>query len=54
MESGLSAVHAVLGFSTPISDRDIRDALWNSYFDVDGSIAFLLGTPESGAKGCMN
>ncbi|KAK4049472.1 hypothetical protein OIO90_005423 [Microbotryomycetes sp. JL221] len=42
MASGLAAVQQVLGPATPISDRDIRDALWDSYFDVDGTIAYLL------------
>jgi len=43
MSSGLTAVRAVLGSSTPITDREIRSALWDSYFDVDGTVAFLLG-----------
>lgn len=43
MSSGLTAVHAVLGSSTPITDREIRSALWDSYFDVDGTVAYLLG-----------
>ncbi|GAA5916124.1 hypothetical protein JCM6882_003944 [Rhodosporidiobolus microsporus] len=42
MASALSAVQAVLGPNTAISDRAIQDALWDSYFDVDGTVAFLL------------
>ncbi|GAA5828764.1 hypothetical protein JCM11251_005863 [Rhodosporidiobolus azoricus] len=42
MASALSAVQTVLGPSTTISDRAIQDALWDSYFDVDGTVAFLL------------
>ncbi|KAM0791514.1 hypothetical protein ACM66B_005965 [Microbotryomycetes sp. NB124-2] len=42
MASALSAVHQLLGPTTPISDKDIKDALWDSYFDVDGTVAYLL------------
>ncbi|GAA5857668.1 hypothetical protein JCM1840_000858 [Sporobolomyces johnsonii] len=42
MASAVSAVQGVLGPNTPISDKAIRDALWDSYFDVEGTIAFLL------------
>ncbi|GAA6028258.1 hypothetical protein JCM8097_006943 [Rhodosporidiobolus ruineniae] len=42
MAQAISAVQAVLGTDSPISDKAIRDALWDSYFDVDGTIAFLL------------
>ena len=43
MAHAFSQVQAVLGTDSPISDKQIRDALWDSYFDVDGSIAHLLG-----------
>ncbi|KAG0661427.1 hypothetical protein C6P46_004024 [Rhodotorula mucilaginosa] len=42
MAHAFSQVQAVLGTDSPISDKQIRDALWDSYFDVDGSIAHLL------------
>ncbi|SCZ88570.1 BZ3500_MvSof-1268-A1-R1_Chr2-1g04498 [Microbotryum saponariae] len=42
MESGLSAVQNLLGPNTPISDKEIRDSLWDSYFDIDGTVAYLL------------
>lgn len=48
LESAMTAVHLKLGPATPILDRDIKDALWNSYFDVDGSVTFLKG-PSSAA-----
>lgn len=51
MTSALSAVQAVLGHSTPITDNEIRDALWDSYFDVDGSVTYLLGTTHM--RACM-
>lgn len=44
MAEAFTQVQAVLGTDSPISDKQIRDALWDSYFDVDGSIAHLLGT----------
>lgn len=43
MASGLDAIHSILGPETPISNRDIKDALWNYFFDVESSVAFLLG-----------
>ncbi|GAA5983246.1 hypothetical protein JCM10908_000210 [Rhodotorula pacifica] len=42
MAEAFAQVQAVLGTDSPISDSQIRDALWDSYFDVDGSIAHLL------------
>ncbi|SGY88740.1 BQ5605_C137g13404 [Microbotryum silenes-dioicae] len=43
---GLSAVQNLLGPNTPISDKEIRDSLWDSYFDIDGTVAYLLGERE--------
>ncbi|BGP72534.1 hypothetical protein NBRC10513v2_005930 [Rhodotorula toruloides] len=42
MAQAFSAVQAVLGTDSGISDKSIRDALWDSYFDADGTIAYLL------------
>ncbi|GAA6051069.1 hypothetical protein JCM3770_005483 [Rhodotorula araucariae] len=42
MAHALSQVQAVLGPDTPIPHRSIQDALWDSYFDVDSTIAHLL------------
>ncbi|SCV71973.1 BQ2448_4667 [Microbotryum intermedium] len=42
MESGLSAVQNLLGPDTPISDKEIRDSLWDSFFDIDGTVTYLL------------
>lgn len=50
MAAAFSQVQAVLGTDSPISDRQIRDALWDSYFDVDGSIAHLLGTTTTRSR----
>lgn len=44
MAEAFAQVQAVLGADSPISDAQIRDALWDSYFDVDGTIAHLLGS----------
>ncbi|GAA5940527.1 hypothetical protein JCM10213_001133 [Rhodosporidiobolus nylandii] len=42
MAAAFSQVQAVLGPDFPSSDRSIRDALWDSYFDVEGTVAHLL------------
>ncbi|TNY24697.1 hypothetical protein DMC30DRAFT_345421, partial [Rhodotorula diobovata] len=42
MAQAFAQVQSVLGTDSPIPDRSIRDALWDSYFDVDGTIAHLL------------
>ncbi|KAK4701170.1 hypothetical protein P7C70_g5071, partial [Phenoliferia sp. Uapishka_3] len=41
LESAMTAVHLKLGPTSPITDKDIKDALWNYYFDVDESISYL-------------
>lgn len=43
MESGFIAVKSMLGGDTLITDAEIRDALWNFYFDVEQSTDYLLG-----------
>jgi hypothetical protein len=45
LESASEAVRGVVGPETVsgISDREIRDAVWEFYFDVQESVTFLLG-----------
>jgi HBS1 N-terminus len=45
METGLAQVRSVLGDldESGVSDKQIRDALWDSFFDVEGTISWLLG-----------
>lgn len=43
MESGLESVQTMLGPASPISEAQIKDALWNFYFDIEQSVTFLLG-----------
>ena len=43
METGLQAIHAILGPGSGIADADIKEALWNFYFDVEQSVEALLG-----------
>lgn len=43
MASALSQIQSVLGASSQIKERDIKDALWNYFFDVESSIGYLLG-----------
>ena len=45
MEKKLAEVRQILGEETGIRDSDIRETLWYYYFDVEASIAWLLGTP---------
>ncbi|KAG8749203.1 Hsp70 suppressor, GTPase facilitates ribosomal subunit dissociation [Ceratobasidium sp. 428] len=44
MVSGLVRVRSVLGDEdeSGIKDKQIKDALWDSYFDVEGTISWLL------------
>ncbi|GAA97853.1 uncharacterized protein L969DRAFT_25596 [Mixia osmundae IAM 14324] len=43
LEAGLQSIQAILGpTSSQISDKRIREALWNFYFDVDQATDFLL------------
>ncbi|KAF8322269.1 hypothetical protein DL93DRAFT_2129917 [Clavulina sp. PMI_390] len=41
MNSGLDAVRGILDASYA-TDREIREALWDSYFDVDGTVQWFL------------
>lgn len=43
MATSFRIVHEVLGSDTTITDREIKRALWNYFFDTESSIAFLLG-----------
>ncbi|KAF9519272.1 hypothetical protein BS47DRAFT_85531 [Hydnum rufescens UP504] len=50
MESGLVHVRSLLGASNSITDRDIRESLWDTYFDVEGTVEWLLEKREEGAE----
>jgi hypothetical protein len=45
MSMGLAQVRSVLGDknASGIDDKQIKDALWDSYFDTEGTISWLLG-----------
>ena len=45
MESGLEHIRAVLGSEAEsgLSDSLIKETLWDSYFDVEKSVEWLLG-----------
>lgn len=51
-------MQAVLGSSTPISEKEIKDALWYYYFDEEKTTGWLLGahslslSPYSVCSGC--
>ena len=43
MRLGTMAVRDMLGGDVPgISDKDIQEALWHYYYDVDKSVNYLL------------
>jgi len=42
MVAATTQVKQVLGQQDSISDKQIRDSLWDSYFDVEGTISYLL------------
>lgn len=42
MESGIEAVTELLGRQSTISLREIKSALWESYFSVDEAVDWLL------------
>ncbi|CAE6365161.1 unnamed protein product [Rhizoctonia solani] len=44
MATGLAQVRSVLGSKdeSGIDDKQIKDALWDSYFDVEGTVSWLL------------
>ncbi|KAF8332582.1 uncharacterized protein EI90DRAFT_3122344 [Cantharellus anzutake] len=46
MDSGLVHVRSLLGPEILVSDRHIREALWDSYFDVDGTVDWFLTKHE--------
>ncbi|KAL8281054.1 hypothetical protein RQP46_006412 [Phenoliferia psychrophenolica] len=50
MESAMTAVQLQLGSASPVLERDIKDALWNYYFDVDESVAYLRAKNKLAAK----
>lgn len=42
LASGLSSVQSVLGPTSGVTDKEIKDALWYYYFDQEKTIAYLL------------
>lgn len=46
MESGIEHIRAIIGdeATSGLDDAIISDTLWQFYFDVDQSIAWLLGS----------
>jgi hypothetical protein len=50
MQSGLEAVRASLGDIPGITDREIRESLWEYYFDVEQTVPWLLQQHEEKIK----
>lgn len=49
MESGLTHIRSLLKRDLA-SDREIREALWDSYFDVEGTVQWFLDRREEQEK----
>lgn len=50
LESSLTAVREVIGSEQGtdaggLSDKELRSQLWESYFDVEGTVSWALGGP---------
>lgn len=41
LDTSLSQVKSVLGSDSPFADREIKDILWDSYFDVAGALDYF-------------
>lgn len=50
MESGLIHVRSLVGDNKSITDRDIRESLWETYFDVEGTVEWFLEKREEETK----
>lgn len=49
MNSGLEHIRTILGEDI-VSDREIREALWDSYFDIEGTVGWFLERKEAEEK----
>jgi len=49
MESGLTHIRSLLGRDLA-SDREIREALWDSYFDVEATVQWFLDRRDEEEK----
>jgi hypothetical protein len=43
MQLKVAQVLSILGSDAPVSETEIRNTLWYYYFDVEKSVAWLLG-----------
>jgi len=44
LETRLNEVHQLLGEQHDIPDKEIRETLWYYYFDLEKTVAWLLGS----------
>ncbi|KAI7901246.1 HBS1 N-terminus-domain-containing protein [Cokeromyces recurvatus] len=47
LDEGLAQVYSVIGEDTILSAKEIREALWYYYFDIDETIEWALGKLDS-------
>ncbi|KAJ1657593.1 hypothetical protein IWQ61_003025, partial [Dispira simplex] len=50
LQSGLRAVRDVVGDDAPVTDKEIRDMLWETYYDTEQTIAWVSETSEKRCK----
>lgn len=42
LRTGTQAIKELMGPDTTVTDKEIEEALWYYYFDVDKSVTYLL------------
>ncbi|KAJ1964472.1 hypothetical protein IWQ62_002920 [Dispira parvispora] len=50
LQSGLQTVRGTVGDDVPVTDKEIRDMLWETYYDTEQTIAWVLETSTKRAK----
>ncbi|KAJ1924816.1 hypothetical protein IWQ60_004963 [Tieghemiomyces parasiticus] len=50
LQAGLKAVREVVRDDAPLTDKEIQDVLWDSYFDTEQTIAWALDTAAKRRK----
>jgi elongation factor 1 alpha-like protein len=42
MQEGNVKVRSILGPEVPVTDKEVDDALWHYYYDVEKAVTYLL------------
>lgn len=43
LEESLTYIYSVIGEDTILSEKEIKETLWNSYFDTEETLNWALG-----------